>query len=58
MPNLTWLCIRDTDVSDRGINNLARLTRLRALYLERTRVTPAGVRSLQHSLPECTIHDR
>lgn len=39
-----------------GSGKLAGLANLKALELQKTQVTPAGVAELQKSLPNCTIN--
>ena len=42
-------------MTDAGLEHLRRLTKLDALWLGRTQVTKAGLKSLQESLPDCEI---
>ena len=44
-----------TSVSDAGVVHLKRLTSLRTLNLELTKVTRACVDDLQNALPNCEI---
>jgi Leucine-rich repeat (LRR) protein len=40
-----WLC--DTDIGDEGLRRLARLPKLRALFIDNTRITDAGLAYLE-----------
>ena len=47
MPELQWLDLKDTDVSDDGLSHLRGLKKLRLLGLAGCKVTDAGVRQLR-----------
>lgn len=55
LDSMEFLDLSDTDLSDRGLADVARLKCLRYLHLERTRVTDVGVKKLQQALPNCEI---
>ena len=55
LPNLKILSLRNTQVSDAGLEQLEGLTNLKLLYLNDTQVTPEGVKKLQEALPNCKI---
>ena len=52
---LQELKLDETKVTDAGLANLSRLPRLQWLTLFGTNVTDAGVKTLQKSLPNCTV---
>lgn len=52
---LEELSLRDTQITDAGLEHLKGLTRLRALDLQGTKVSGDGIRSLQRALPDCVI---
>lgn len=49
------LALGACDVSDAGLKHLTGLKRLQILSVNRTRVTPVGIVTLQASLPNCEI---
>lgn len=53
---LEYLCIRDSQVTDRGLERLRELRNLKLLVLYGTQVTPEGVKRLQEALPNCQIN--
>jgi hypothetical protein len=57
--NLETLWLSGTEISDAGVGNVKRLTRLRKLYLDGTVVTDAGITSLMSlkSLKEVSLPD-
>jgi hypothetical protein len=52
---LRWLSLQDTQVSDAGLEQLRRLSRLEMLDLVGTRVTERGVEEFQKSWPKCKV---
>ena len=50
-----YLDLSNTQVTDSGIECLARLSNLKSISLEGTRVTPVGLAKLKASLPDCEI---
>ena len=55
LPDLEWLELYDTQVTDDGLEHLKGLTKLEYLDLYRTHVTSQGVQELQEALPNCEI---
>ncbi len=47
VPNLVWLHLGGTDVTDEGLPHLAGLNSLTRLHLERTKVSDAGLANLK-----------
>lgn len=47
VPNLVWLHLGGTDVTDEGLPHLAGLASLTRLHLERTKVSDAGLANLK-----------
>jgi hypothetical protein len=43
--------VQDTDVSDASVPILARLTKLRELYLHGSKVTQVGIAELERAIP-------
>jgi serine/threonine protein kinase len=55
---LDHLDLTDTKVTDEVIATLGQMSTLQRLFLTRTKVTPAGVKTLADKLPRCRIvHD-
>ena len=54
-PSLRGLEIIGTPIGDAGINQIAGLTKLEALVLDRTGITPEDEKKLQAALPAFTI---
>jgi hypothetical protein len=52
---LESLGLGNTQVSDKGLKNLAGLTELRVLNVVNTRVSDEGVTRLRRELPDCII---
>ena len=52
---LRVLSLAGTSISDVGLSYLRGLTALDELELWQTRVTPRGIATLQHVLPECYV---
>ena len=48
-----WLL--DTQITDAGLKEVAKLQKLEGLFLNRTQVTKAGVAELKKALPNCKI---
>jgi hypothetical protein len=46
-PQITWLNLAGTKVTDAGLQQVANLTKLTRLHLERTEITDAGIASLK-----------
>jgi hypothetical protein len=55
MPQLQWLYLDDTGITDAGLKHLVGLTRLQELDLHGTHVTDEGIAKLQEALPNCQI---
>jgi hypothetical protein len=55
MKDLAFLHIGSTAVSNAGLDQLAKLTSLRELYLTRTAVDAAGAAGLRQRLPDAKI---
>ena len=53
---LTKLRLQNTQITDAGLKDIAKLQQLRRLRLSNTKVTDAGVAELQKALPKCEIH--
>jgi internalin A len=57
LENLIFLSLKQTQVTDTSLNELAKLQELLVLDLERTKVTKAGVAQLRKALgPNCSIY--
>lgn len=54
-PELKWLVLDNTDVSDAGLAFLHGLTKLRRLYVRGSRVSADGVAQLEAALPDVTV---
>jgi len=54
LPNLRRFSL-NAPISDDAVNYLIRLSNLKELYLERTRLTPTGIARLKETLPDCKI---
>ena len=50
------LSLDDTDITDEGLKELAKLQKLTSLGLYNTKVTKAGVAELRKALPNCRIY--
>jgi len=46
-----------SQITDAGMVHLKGLTGLQTLYLNRTKVTDAGISDLQKSLPNCRVQN-
>jgi hypothetical protein len=49
--NLEGLQLADNPVTDRGLEHLRGLTKLKELYIRGTRVTDEGIKKLQAAIP-------
>ncbi len=47
--------LSETDVTDAALKDLATLKNLQILNIYHTRVTEAGIKTLQRQLPKCEI---
>ncbi|HET6880828.1 MAG TPA: serine/threonine-protein kinase [Pirellulales bacterium] len=54
-PILSYISLRDSDLSDAGLASLSLVTFLESLDVRGTKVTRAGVEALQKALPDCKI---
>jgi hypothetical protein len=50
------LFLNGTRVTDAGLSDIERLTRLEELWLAGTQITGAGKAQLRQALPNCTVH--
>lgn len=55
VPHLRELMLSGSRISDKGLRHLHPIQSLRAVEVERTRVTPAGVAALRSALPACEV---
>src|SRR6185436_534077 len=55
LPNLTYLNLYGTKVTDSGLDQLKNMKFLRSLYVWQTKVTDAGVKKLKAALPNVEI---
>ena len=55
LKRVTGLDLYRTNISDAGLKGLAKLTQLKGLRVQQTKVTKAGMTQLQKALPECHI---
>ena len=55
LTNLRWLNLGNNPIADSDLEHLKSLTSLGEIYLHQTKVTKAGVASLQKALPFCRI---
>lgn len=55
MKRLNTLDLSNTKVTDRGLEHLRELPKLRTLFLIGTKVTPEGVNRLLEELPELEV---
>jgi hypothetical protein len=53
---LQWLCLKETKITDAGLEQLKGLTQLCDLYLSDGQATDAGLKGLHEALPNCQIH--
>jgi len=53
--NLSHLDFRNTQITDAGLKDVAKLQKLEQLWLGRTKITKAGVAELNKALPNCFI---
>ena len=58
MPGLRFLSISSTNVSDRGLSDIAGLNHLRVLQMPQTNATKAGITTLAAALPDCDIRTK
>ena len=56
LPNLAYLGIMQTGLSDTEIGHLQKLKRLKVLCLQKTQITETGLASLRAALLNCDIH--
>jgi serine/threonine protein kinase len=52
---LEVVALYGTGIGDTGARLLGKSTSLKTVYLDKTKVTPAGLRDLQQALPKCKI---
>jgi uracil phosphoribosyltransferase len=50
------LNVFDTQISDSGIQALAKLKSLKNIYCWKSKVTKTGIQALKKALPEVAIH--
>ena len=55
MPDLHFLNLRNTQITDAGLGHLASMRQLKTILLADTQVTDEGVRKLQEALPDAII---
>ena len=58
MKSLSLLKLMSTQVTDAGLAHLKGLTNLRQVYLDDTRVTGTGERTLRRALPSLVVFSR
>ena len=49
------LALSGTNITDAGLEHCKKFTKLAAINLKNTKVTDAGVASLQQAFPDCKI---
>jgi hypothetical protein len=47
--------LNDTQITDAGLKDVAKLQKLRGLELQGTKITKAGVAELKKALPKCMV---
>lgn len=57
MKNLTFLCLRDTGISDNGLTPLANHRHLRHIIIQGTKMTSDGVSQLIREMPQLEFVD-
>ena len=55
MQQLDELDLNDTQITDAGLKEVAKLQKLETLWVSDTQVTEAGVAELKKALPSCKI---
>ena len=55
MQNLEELDLENTQITDEGLKEVAKLQRLMYFYLHSTKVTKKGMTELKKALPNCEI---
>jgi hypothetical protein len=55
LTSLKVLHLHGSGVTDKGLEELKRLSQLRQLDLDRTSVTKTGVAAFRASMPKCTV---
>jgi hypothetical protein len=55
LPELRYMILQETAISDAGLVDLAACKNLRTLYLGETKVSAEGIARLKKALPECDI---
>jgi hypothetical protein len=55
VPQIEEVCVCDVPLGDADLRELQSLTQVRMLTLKKTKVTRAGARQLQTSLPGCVL---
>ena len=55
LEKLTSLNLYNTEITDAGLKEVAKLKQLRTLQVQNTKATKAGVAELQKALPKCRI---
>jgi hypothetical protein len=55
MPDLHWLDLADTKVTDTGLLDLGGVSTLRGLDVRHTRVTAKGIANLKKKLPKLEV---
>ena len=55
LEEVTGLILRSTQITDEGLEEVAKLQKLEQLWLGRTKITKAGVAELNKALPNCFI---
>ena len=53
--NVIELILADTQITDEGLKEMAKLQKLKMLRIRGTKVTKAGVAELKKALPNCQI---
>jgi len=52
LPNLEWLNLHNTEVTDEGLLKLKTLSKLEKVYLWNSKATPEGAEALKKEIPE------
>ena len=56
LEKVRYLTLRFTNITDAGLNEVAKLKKLERLYLDDTKITDEGAAWLMKALPKCRIY--